>query len=44
MAEEHSYQALMQLIYPANWQLEIDDTINSTITSPGKGWIALDEP
>ncbi|WP_152536397.1 hypothetical protein [Sphingobium sp. C100] len=35
--EEHSYWALKQLIYPANWQWEIDETINSTITSSGKG-------
>tara|TARA_R110000868_G_C10734476_1_gene751883 strand:+ start:272 stop:436 length:165 start_codon:yes stop_codon:yes gene_type:complete len=41
--EEHSYRAFKQLIYRANWQWEIDETINSTITSPGKGRIALDE-
>ncbi|MBB4151611.1 hypothetical protein [Sphingobium scionense] len=42
--EEHSYRAFKQLIYPANWQWEIDGTINNTITSSGKGWIAVDEP
>lgn len=40
--EEHSYRVPKWLIYPANQQWEIDETINSTITSSGKGWIALD--
>lgn len=42
--EEHSYRAFKQLIYRANWQWEIDDTINSIITLSGKGWIAVGEP
>jgi hypothetical protein len=36
--EEHSYRAPKRLISPANRQCKIDETINSTNRSSGKGW------
>jgi hypothetical protein len=41
--EEHSHRAPKRLISRANRQWEITGTINSTSTSPGKGWIYPDK-
>lgn len=43
MPEEHSHRAPKRLIFPANPQRKITDTINSTNTSSGKGWTSPDE-
>ncbi len=40
--EEHSHRAPKRLIFPANRQGKITDTINSTNTSSGKGWMSPD--
>ena len=37
--EEHSHRAPKRLIFTANRQWNITDTISSTNTSSGKGWI-----
>jgi hypothetical protein len=40
--EEDSHRAPKQLIFRANQQRKITDTINSTNTSSGKGWTCSD--
>lgn len=41
-AEEHSYRAPKQLVFPINNQWENAGTIISTNGSPGKGWTCVD--
>lgn len=40
--EEDSHRAPKRLIFAANRQGKITDTINSTNTSSGKGWMFAD--
>lgn len=42
MPEKHSHRAPRRLISRANRQWEITETINSTITSSGKGWTSTE--